>query len=127
MDKQEVTLLVFLDLSAPFDTTDHSLLANLLKSDCAISWIESFMRGRRQRVTIKQEQSPDFSLPIGVPQGSCLGPLLFILYASKLFYMVEKHLPSVKVKVFADDTQLYLSFRPMSSVSQDQASQAMEE
>ena len=124
MNRQEVTLLVLLDLIAAFDTVDHSILANLLESDfgisgCALSWIKSFMHGRKQRVTIEQEQSRDFSLLSGVPQGSCLGPLLFIMSTSKLFQVVEKHLPSVEV--FADDTQLYLSFHPSSSVSQAQA------
>ena len=130
MDRQEVTLLVLLDLSAAFDTIDHSILADLLETDfgisnVALSWIKSFVRGRKQRVTIKQEQSRNFSVLSGVPQGSCLGPLLFIMYASRLFHVVEKHLPVVHV--FADDTQLYLSFRPTSSISQDQAIRAMEE
>ena len=114
MDKQEVTLLVLLDLSAAFHSVDHSILANLLESDfgisdCALSWIKSFMHGRKQLVTIEQEQS----------RGSCLGASLFIMYTSRLFHVIEKHLPSVKV--FTDYTQLYLSFRPTSSVSQEQA------
>ncbi|KXJ18896.1 putative RNA-directed DNA polymerase from transposon X-element [Exaiptasia diaphana] len=129
MDRKEVTLLVLLDLSAAFDTIDHTILADLLErdfgiSDLALSWITSFMRGRVQRVTIKHEQSRD-SLSSGVPQGSCLGPLLFIMYASRLFHVVEKHLPSVQG--YADDTQLYLSFRPTSTLSQDQAIRAMED
>ena len=45
-----------------------------------------------------------------MPQGSCLGPLLFVLYVSKLFTIVERHLPSVHA--YADDTQLYVSFKP---------------
>ena len=87
MDKQEVTLLVLLDLSAAFHSVDHSILANLLESDfgisdCALSWIKSFMHGRKQLVTIEQEQS----------RGSCLGASLFIMYTSRLFHVIEKHL-----------------------------------
>ena len=52
----------------------------------------------------------------GFPQGSCLGSLLFVMYTSRLFHMVEMHL-SVKFKVFADDTQLNLLFCPTSSIS----------
>ena len=130
MDRQEVTLLVLLDLIAAFDTVDHSILANLLENDfrisgCPLSWIESFVHGRKQRVTNEQEQSRDFSLLSEVPQGSCVGHLLFIMYTSRLFHVVEMHLPSVKV--FADHTQLYLSFRPTSPVSQAQAIRAMQD
>ena len=130
MDRQEVTLLVLLDLIAAIDTVDHSILANLLESDfgisgCALSWIKSFMHGRKQHVTNEQEQSRDFSLLSEVPQGSCIGHSLFIMYTSRLSHMVEMHLPSVKV--FADDTQLYLSFRPTSPVSQAQAIRARQE
>ena len=49
-------------------------------------------------------------MDFGVPQGSCLGPLLFVIYSSKLFNIVNKHLPNVHA--YADDTQLYLAFKP---------------
>ena len=59
-----------------------------------------------------------------VPQGSCLGPLLFTLYASKLFEVVKRHLPSVHG--YADDTQLYLAFKPGCVSSTEDAVAAME-
>ena len=126
MDQQEVTLLVLLDLSAAFDTIDHEILIDTLESEFgvignALKWIKSFLSHRKQRVNIKQEFSTKFTMSCGIPQGSCLGPVLFLLYASQLFQIIDKHLRSSNG--YADDTQLYLSFSPGSLVVQDQAIQ----
>ena len=88
---RKITLLVLLDLSAAFDNIDPSIVTDLLESDfgncdLVLSWITSFMCWRKRSVTIKQEHSRDSSLLSGVPQGSCLGPLLFIMQASRRFH-----------------------------------------
>ena len=115
MEAQKVTLLVLLDLSAAFDTVRHDTLLNRLKSRCGVDgkeleWFASYLADRTQRVTVNDGLSSAFPLRQGVPQGSCLGPLLFTVYTSKLFDIVSKHLPSVHC--YADDTQLYLAFSP---------------
>ena len=60
----------------------------------------------------------------GVPQGSCLGPLFFTIYGSKLFQILKHHLPSVHT--YADDTQLYLSFKQSDTFSEVEAVSAMQ-
>ena len=129
MNKQHVTLLVFLDLSAAFDTVDHDILLRRLKykfgiCDNALAWFRSYLVDRSQRVVIENVMSNSFDMKYGVPQGSCLGPLLFILYTSKLFDVIHHHLPTAHC--FADDTELYLAFNPSSDAAQDAAITAME-
>ena len=130
MNKQHVTLLVLLDLSAAFDTVDHDILIQRLTTKFGINgvvlnWFKSYLEGRSQHVSVQGSVSGKFDLKWGVPQGSCLGPLLFILYASlELFSVLEVHLPSVHC--YADDIQLYLSFCPNDNHGEDDALKAME-
>ncbi|KXJ10383.1 putative RNA-directed DNA polymerase from transposon BS [Exaiptasia diaphana] len=129
MNKQQVTLLVFLDLSAAFDTIDHSVSLNRLENKfgftgTALEWFRSYLSRRFQQVIIDNATSERFNIEFGVPQGSCLGPLLFSIYVSPLFDIVSNHLP--KVHCYADDTQLYLVFQPNSSTAQDSAIISME-
>ena len=127
MNQQRVTLLVLLDLSAAFDAVDHTAskaALNRLSRDFGItghvySWFESYLHNRFQSVSINSGISDKLHIKYGVPQGSCLGPLLFVLYGSKLFKIIEQHLPDVHT--YADDTQLYLSFNADSSVEQSAA------
>lgn len=130
MNKGHVTLLVLSDLSAAFDTVDHIILLKGLESRIGVSgkalaWFSSYLTNRSQRASINGIVSDSFSLECGVPQGSSLGPLLFNIYVSKLFEIIKVHLPC-NVHGFADDTQLYLSFKPDSCVSQEAAVIAMQ-
>ncbi|CAB4000445.1 RNA-directed DNA polymerase from transposon X-element [Paramuricea clavata] len=124
MNNQKVTLLVLLDLSSAFDTVDHQVLLRRLQvtfgiTGNALEWFRSYLSGRSQRVVINGSHSREFPLMYGVPQGSCLGPLLFIVYSSKLFEVIKNHLPDAHA--YADDTQLYISFKPDSTASELEA------
>ena len=90
-----------------------------------VDWFSSYLLNRSQQVSIDGSLSRNFSLDCGVPQGSCLGPLLFVINTSSLFKVIERHLP--QVHCFAVDTQLYLSFRAGDDNVQDVALRAMEE
>ena len=121
LNRQHVSLLVLLDLSAAFCTVDHTILLRRLETlfgvtGDALKWIASYLSTRSQRVTINGVLSNRFDLSFGVPQGSCLGPLLFSAYASKLFQVIKNHLPNAYA--YADDTRLYLSFKPDSSMGE---------
>ena len=93
MDKQNATLLILLDLSAAFDTVDHQMLLNRLCTEFGVSaevldWFSSYLSNRSQKVTVDGVLSDRFNIDFGVPQGSCLGPPLFVIYSRKLFNIV---------------------------------------
>lgn len=96
----KVTLIVLLDLSVAFDPVQHETLLSHLRSRFwvdgkALDWFASFLADRSQCVVMNGGVLSTFLLKQGVPQGSCLGPILFTLYTSNLFDIVERHLPSV--------------------------------
>jgi exonuclease III len=114
-DSGKVSLLTFLDLSAAFDTIDHTILLTRLQhtfgiSGTALSWFTSYLSDRKQTVLIKGTYSQPAHLTCGVPQGSVLGPVLFTLYTSPLSTIIKSH--SLKHHFYADDTQLQDSDSP---------------
>ena len=89
IDNKLGVVVLIIDLSAAFDTVDHTVLLNILQSKfhitgSALSWFKSFLSGRTQRVKIGDSLSSSLTILFGVPQGSILGPLLFNLYCSSL-------------------------------------------
>ena len=111
-DSRQVSLIGLLDLSAAFDTVDHDILLCHLElsfgiTGAALNWIRSFLSERTQAVTFFGEGSSTRKLTCGVPQGSVLGPLLFILYTADVIRIAGSM--GIRVHSYADDTQLYSS------------------
>ena len=108
---------VFLDLSKAFDLVDHHMLLQKLKkfhlSKSAIAWFTSYLEDRHQFVQIQGFSSDSLRIISGVPQGSVLGPLLFLLYMNDLPSSV-KH---TTVDMFADDTTISTSSSSLDSVT----------
>ncbi|KAI5750926.1 hypothetical protein M8J77_002520 [Diaphorina citri] len=107
LDAGKATILVLLDMSKAFDSVDFDVLIATLKgmglSDNTLSWIGSYLRGRRQRVMHDGKYSEWKPINSGVPQGSVAGPLLFTIYITSL-QRVFRH---CKYHVYADDIQIY--------------------
>ena len=129
LDEGDDVLLVLLDLSAAFDTIDHEILLHRLKhlvglSGSALSWMRSYLAGRSQTVVIKGAASKPVSPAIGVPQGSVLGPLLFLVYVLPLKALIQRH--HIMRHGFADDAQLYDRLPRKDSVARQQVVDRME-
>ena len=106
----KICFLTLLDLSAAFDTIDHNILLHRLEhtfgiSDSALSWFRSYLSDRTQILTVNGLSTDEAPLSLGVPQGTVLGLVLFVLYTQPLFELTKKH--SIQHHAFADDNQLY--------------------
>ena len=107
MDKSKITILILLDYSKAFDCANHRLILAKLKAagfqDEALSWILSYLLERKQKVVTNLGESRWIDIKNGVPQGSILGPLLFLVLVSDLY----KSISNGQYHMYADDTQLY--------------------
>lgn len=111
-DKRRLTALITLDFSKAFDTMNHKLLYSKLDyyqfAPTTKAFFESFLTNRSQKVVVDSKESSSINISSGVPQGSILGPLLFLIYTADL----SKSLSHCKSHFCADDSQLYYSFPP---------------
>jgi len=117
MDQDKISILLLLDLSAAFDTVDHQIILHRLHASfginsTALQWFRSYLLDRKQFVSVNNVSSGPLVLKYGVPQGSVLGPVLFVLYTTPLSQLIKDH--SVNHQLYADDTQLHKSSSPNS-------------
>ena len=122
MEKQEVLALTAIDLSAVFDTVDHELLLQVLKRNfgvtgSALGWFDSYLRPRWLKVTVGKAYSSSCDLSFTVPQGSCVGPVLFLAYASTIQTIVPA---PIKLYGYADDHALSDLFKASDRVSESE-------
>ena len=109
LDSKKKCLSVYLDLSKAFDTINHDILLRKLQyygvRGTTLAWFRSYLDQRRQYVSYLGTQSNTMVMSFGVPQGSVLGPLLFILYSND----TPNSLIHCKTILFADDTTVYIA------------------
>ena len=111
LDNNTFSCGVFVDLEKAFDTVNHNILLKKLEHyvirDVAKNWFSSYLSHRKQFVSLGGVISNDLPITCGVPQGSILGPLLFIIYINDMRNVIRFS----KVHHFADDTNLLFSHK----------------
>ena len=101
--------LIYLDFAKAFDKADHDLLLKKLKchgiEGKRFTWLSSFLSGRTQSVIVDGVRSHSTPVKSGVPQGTVLGPILFLLFVNDIELSIEHS----KIRYFADDSRLLKS------------------
>ena len=112
LDRGEQVDVIYLDMTKAFDRVNHEILINKLRrfgfNNNLLNWFQSYLHHRRQQVTVLGSTSSSLPVTSGVPQGSILGPILFLLYVNDLPDAVS----SSTIATFADDTEI---FKPIAS------------
>ena len=113
LDNKSGVFLALIDLSASFDTVDQDILLTFLKDTIGISckawnWFQSYLTGHAQQVCIDNVVSEMTELLYGVSQGSVMGPIKYYIYILPIDAIIRFH--GLHYSIYADDTQVYLSF-----------------
>ena len=116
LNEGDYVLGVFLDLSKAFDTVDHNIILMKLYKygirGVAYDWIKSYLEERKQYVSFNKHDSSTMDIKCGVPQGSILGPLLFLIYVNDL-----SNVSSILFTLlFVDDTNVFVTRKNLSTL-----------
>ena len=107
IENKKYGYVVFIDLKKAFDTVNHDILIQKLEHygirNNRLKWFQSYLNNRKQYVYVNGQSSELMDIKSGVPQGSVLGPLLFLIYINDLPNISKK----LKLFLFADDTNIY--------------------
>ena len=109
IDSKKLNLTLFLDLEKPFDTVNHKILLDKLETygvkETELMWFRSYLNERKQFCSVNGQNSKSMKVLCGIPQGSCLGPLLFIICLNDF----EDFLQFSSTSMYADDTHTTIS------------------
>ena len=115
LDSGSQTDIIFLDFAKAFDSVPHDLIVHKLKTfgfgSNLLQWIENYLQGRYQSVMIEGQVSSPLPVTSGVPQGSIIGPLLFVLYINDICDVCTSFM-----KLYADDAKLYRNIKSRQDV-----------
>ena len=117
MDQGKMSGLILIDIQKAFDTVNHDILCKKLNAvglnGNSVSWFKSYLNSRSQFVQVGNNSSDHNEVTCGVPQGSILGPLLFLLYVND---MEQAVLPGCELFLYADDSALMVSGKNLSEI-----------